>query len=121
MLGEAADDGVDGFFEDRFGLEFVDGGRSGGGGGATARLDRVVVIVMVMMIWAASCCRAGGSSPRCRHPSRRRRLVRPAFDGFRAIDDRAATTRPGYWPSGLVMLHHPVDEKFNKTNKQPKH
>ena len=73
------------------------------------------------MIWAASCCRAGGSSPRCRHPSRRRRLVRPAFDGFRAIDDRAATTRPGYWPSGLVMLHHPIDEKFNKQNKQPKH
>ncbi len=105
VLGETADDGVDGFFEDRFRLELVDGSR----GGTTARLDRVVVVVVVMMMVRCT-ARAGGSRrSRCRrHPTRR--LVRPPFDGFRAIDDRiaAAATWPGYWPSGLVMLHHPV-------------
>lgn len=106
MFSETADDSIDSFFEDRFGFKFVDGSRSG-----SARLDGVVIVVVVVMVMAGfsgqRAARAASGGCGC-HP----RLVWPALDGFRTVDDCAATsrtTRSGWcWPSGLVMLHHRI-------------
>lgn len=111
MFSKTADDSVDGFFEDRFGFEFVHSGRSG------TRLDGVVIIVVVVVMVMAgfsgiqrvASVATGGRVSRSRtgHPTG---LDGSFFDTFRSVDDgisaAAAGTRSGYWPSGLVMLHH---------------
>lgn len=113
MFGEAADNGIDGLFQNGLRFELV-GGRSGGrrrGDGSAAFQRRVVVVVVVVVMMVDS---LGRRSAGRRSGWRFTRILHP----FRTVDDSVAAivtsvaTRSSNWPSRLMMLHHGFSLSF---------